>query len=572
MPGPGGQGAQVAPGQLVGRQHQVGIGHRLGGAVGAVPGHELQPRCDPCGLMLPVEEQRGRHDDQGRTVQPPRLLLDPDMGQGLGRLAQAHVVGQDAGQPLLAQMLQPGQAVQLIGPQRQAQAGGLSEGLRRPRRQEALAEGAQAGVAVDLPAAARVVFDRAQAFGVPGVQPQRLALVELGGLEQVQQGQHHGLQGRGQRVIAPPPGRAQRDEGVILDRADGDRIEPALVAAQQIGQQGRQVQALAVHLHAQAREPGAAASLQAQAGHTTVGRARVSLGLAHIEGPAADELAVVGEARLGRDPPALGLQLGHALGMEIAEEVLLHQGPQGLAEALGAAAPLQHPGVERQQAQACQRLLGAGIATRQQGNRHLLATWPQRPAGPQAEQAVAAGQGAQGEVGGRGHHDSLAARETAAATSVALAAQGLELAAGGQGPQVFEGAGRVSAELAVGGIDRALTESHRRGAVQQPAHGAQLALAGAHEAGLHLHRHDAGAEVREMPVHAARGVSHGHVQQGHHDAAVGHAPGVQVLLGNGQPQLGLAIADGVQLKAELLDEGDVDRELHRRRVNCRARR
>jgi hypothetical protein len=64
-----------------------------------------------CGLVLPVEDQRGRQDDQGGFVEAAGFLFQQQMGQRLGRFAEAHVVGQDAGQVLFAQELQPGQTL-----------------------------------------------------------------------------------------------------------------------------------------------------------------------------------------------------------------------------------------------------------------------------------------------------------------------------------------------------------------------------------------------------------------------------------------------------------------------------
>ena len=50
-------------------------------------------------------------------VEAPARLLDREMGQRLHGFSQAHVVGQDAAHPRVAQELQPIQAALLIGPQ-----------------------------------------------------------------------------------------------------------------------------------------------------------------------------------------------------------------------------------------------------------------------------------------------------------------------------------------------------------------------------------------------------------------------------------------------------------------------
>ncbi len=81
-------------------------------------------------LALPVAQQRGGADQQGRGA-PVRALLLPvqQQGQHLDGLAQAHVVGQDAAQAEPGQAVQPGQAAQLVGAQLADEAGGLGDGL-----------------------------------------------------------------------------------------------------------------------------------------------------------------------------------------------------------------------------------------------------------------------------------------------------------------------------------------------------------------------------------------------------------------------------------------------------------
>ncbi len=76
----------------------------------------------------------GAHQEH-RQVEPSRLLLHQDVGERLHRLAQPHVVGQDAVQVEGAQELQPGQAVHLVGAQ------GGAEILRRLDAVDALEVG-----------------------------------------------------------------------------------------------------------------------------------------------------------------------------------------------------------------------------------------------------------------------------------------------------------------------------------------------------------------------------------------------------------------------------------------------
>ena len=105
------------------------------------------------GFVFPVEDQRGGQDDQGRLVETARFLFHQQVGQGLRRLAEAHVVGQDAGQLVGAQELQPGQAFALIRPQVEAKAGrGLDIGNALGGKQ-ALGQGHDVALAAELPAA-----------------------------------------------------------------------------------------------------------------------------------------------------------------------------------------------------------------------------------------------------------------------------------------------------------------------------------------------------------------------------------------------------------------------------------
>ncbi len=130
-------------------------------------------------------------------------------------------------------------------------------------------------------------------------------------------------------------------------------------------------------------------------------------------------------------------------------------------------------------------------------------------------------------------------------------------ARGRQRAQVLEGGGGVGAQAAGFVEHAAFAEGQRGGAVQQLAGGAQAALGRAHEAGLHLDGGHARPLARRASAgcDAARGVRHGHVEQRHQHAAVRHVPGVEVGLGQVQPQLGLAAAEAPELEAEMLDEG-----------------
>ena len=81
----------------------------------------MQARGHTLRLGLPVEQQRGRHHDQRGHIESPGFFFQQQVRQRLGCLAQPHVVGQDAGELLFAQVLQPGQALQLVRAQRDLQ-------------------------------------------------------------------------------------------------------------------------------------------------------------------------------------------------------------------------------------------------------------------------------------------------------------------------------------------------------------------------------------------------------------------------------------------------------------------
>ena len=75
-------------------------------------------------FTLPVAQQADRGHDQGWLRQAPGFFFNEDVRQGLQGFAQTHVIGQDAGQLVRAQKLQPVQALLLIRPQSRLQAGG----------------------------------------------------------------------------------------------------------------------------------------------------------------------------------------------------------------------------------------------------------------------------------------------------------------------------------------------------------------------------------------------------------------------------------------------------------------
>ena len=116
----------VTPQQIVAGHHEVGGGPALSqlGAVGGVAVHHHAGEFGREFLTLlgPVQHQRGRADDEaGQRL--PVLLHGQQVAQHLHRLAQAHIVGEDAAHTVTVQRPQPAVAVPLIFAQSLLQGG-----------------------------------------------------------------------------------------------------------------------------------------------------------------------------------------------------------------------------------------------------------------------------------------------------------------------------------------------------------------------------------------------------------------------------------------------------------------
>ena len=92
----------------------------------------------PCGLCDPVGHDGGGGDDEKRGARPCRVCVR-DQGECLQRLAETHVVGKNAAEPLIPEKRQPVEALFLVGPECGVDAGGERGRLNRidaekPRR------------------------------------------------------------------------------------------------------------------------------------------------------------------------------------------------------------------------------------------------------------------------------------------------------------------------------------------------------------------------------------------------------------------------------------------------------
>ncbi len=297
----------VADEDRVGRHDDVGLFDlrpaRL--AFGPVKDDDAEVRSEARRLPCPVAHERGRPDDERRRVQASGCLLDANVGDGLQRLAEAHLVGEHAAGAALAEPLQEGDSLALIGPKRGLQLRGSLDG--RERRGEA--PGALGDVSPVVPcdrAAGRAkggveLDERARAHLGEAAAGAVLALIELG--HDAQQGSQPLHRHRQAVRLADPerPGRPAR----VRQRF---QLPVGVEAFEELEQQGQQVDAPAVDLHAEL-EPEPVGPLGAWLDACVPGR----LALDDAEGE------VVGDV----DVPAERAPAGERPGREGAERVLV---------------------------------------------------------------------------------------------------------------------------------------------------------------------------------------------------------------------------------------------------------
>ena len=102
------------------RIRELGLVERLACALVALVRDGLDRRRPLGKLVGPVRERAERHDDQERAVVELLLLEVRHESDGLNRLAETHLVGQDAVQPVVVQRHEPLDAEQLVRLQRAA--------------------------------------------------------------------------------------------------------------------------------------------------------------------------------------------------------------------------------------------------------------------------------------------------------------------------------------------------------------------------------------------------------------------------------------------------------------------
>ena len=161
----------IARQQRIGGQHQVVAvdGVEALQPLRAVQQQHAQGGREAGRFVLPVAHQAGGSDHQRGLGQAARFFFGQDVRQGLDRFSEAHVVGQDAGQVILAQKLQPRQTFALIIAQRGLQASRRRDLLHAAEFTQFLAHVAQPFAA--QPAQLRAAREFRQARGIQDRQP-----------------------------------------------------------------------------------------------------------------------------------------------------------------------------------------------------------------------------------------------------------------------------------------------------------------------------------------------------------------------------------------------------------------
>ena len=158
-----GQFLRVTPEQGIGGQNDVVLCNfgKTGLAFGTVQGQHGQAGRKAGGFAFPVEDQRGRQNNQRRTIQTPGFLFQQQMRQCLSRFAQTHIVSQNPGKAVFAQELEPGQPLLLIGAQLQLQSPRRCNGADTLGGRQALCQAHDVFLTTELPTAGVVQFAQA---------------------------------------------------------------------------------------------------------------------------------------------------------------------------------------------------------------------------------------------------------------------------------------------------------------------------------------------------------------------------------------------------------------------------
>ena len=144
------------PEQRVRGHDDIGTRNRLGqrrtpSRLGLGDRHRGESGGEPLALARPVLDDARRRHHQERRRDRSSGTDTGDHREGLQRLAEPHVIGEDAAEPVLVEEGQPTEPVALVGPQRRAYACGHVDGRDRVEIEQAVDSG--------LPAATLLVDD-----------------------------------------------------------------------------------------------------------------------------------------------------------------------------------------------------------------------------------------------------------------------------------------------------------------------------------------------------------------------------------------------------------------------------
>ena len=147
------------------------LAERVAARAGVV--EHLEPGRELGGLLDPVEDQRAGHDRQGRPLGLAAVPPPLEQGQDLDRLAQAHVVGEDAAEAEPLEVVEPAQPLALVGAQLAVEARRRVERDDPLELAEVLADLLEGRVDLDL---GLVGQQRVEHAGLGGVEPQAAVL------------------------------------------------------------------------------------------------------------------------------------------------------------------------------------------------------------------------------------------------------------------------------------------------------------------------------------------------------------------------------------------------------------
>jgi hypothetical protein len=194
-------------------------------------------------LVGPVGDQAGGDDDEGGAVEAAVFVFDGDVGDGLGGFAEAHVVGEEGAEAVFAQMLEPVDAVLLVGAEFGLEAGG--DGDRGDGGAVAEAGGVGFDGAGVVPAGGQQVFEVEDAGGFGGGELDDVFAGAAGGVEQVG---HDGEE-------AADAFGGEFEDAAVVERGEEFAVDDLggfhAAAVEQAGEDGEQGDAGAVDLDAE---------------------------------------------------------------------------------------------------------------------------------------------------------------------------------------------------------------------------------------------------------------------------------------------------------------------------------